>query len=171
MTDRSTRHPVPKDSTPTRLAILSAAVQALKHAGLDRFTIEAVARRAGVAKGLVLYHFESRRRLLRLCAAEVGSERERRLAAALGAGRGADAIDAVWEELLREEEDGTARAWLALGAAGVMEPPAERYGFENLAQRAVLDGCAAALAARVPADELHDAYHALWLALLDVAPG
>ena len=161
---------VPKDSTPNRLAILAAAVQALKHGGLDRFTIEAVARRAGVAKGLVLYHYESRRRLLRLCAAEVAAEREQRLGAALGTARGTAVVDAVWEELLRQEADGTARAWLTLGAAGVMEPPAERHGFEDLARRAVLDGCAAALAARVPADELHDAYHALWLALLEVAP-
>ena len=158
---------MPKDSTPTRLAILSAAVQALKRGGLDDFSIEAVARRAGVAKGLVLYHYESRRRLLQRCGAEVAAERARRFRLALGAGAGAAAVDAVWEELLRQEADGTARAWLSLSAAGYSPPPGSQ-GFEARARATILDGCAAGLAANQHQTEQRDAYNALCLALLEL---
>ena len=159
---------MPKDSAPTRSAILAAALQALKRGGFDAFSIDAVARRAGVAKGLVLYHFESRRRLLRLCADEIAAERARRLTRALASGPGAAGIDAVWKELMRQDEDGTARAWLSLCAAGIVAPATGNPGFEERARQAILDGCTAALAARAPATELRDAYNALWLALLDV---
>jgi len=159
---------MPKDSTPTRAAILAAALQILKRGGWDAFSIEAVARGAGVAKGLVLYHFESRRRLLRRCGAEIAAERARRLERALAAGPGTAGIDAAWNELLRQEEDGTTRAWLSLCAAGVIEARGDMV-FEERARGAILDGCAAALATRTPAGGLRDAYNALWLAVLDGA--
>src|SRR5574341_2649150 len=159
---------MPKDSTPTLAAILTAARQALNRGGLHEFSIEAVARGADVAKGLVLYHFESRRRLLRECAADIAAERSRRLAGALASRPGAAGLDAAWEELVRQEKEGTARAWLSLCAAGMVTGP-EGDDFEDRARQAILDGCTAALAARVPADEVRDAYEALWLALLHVA--
>ena len=59
---------MPKDSAPSRSAILAAAVHTLKRGGIEGFTLDGVARRAGVVKGLVLYHYGSRGRLLRyLC--------------------------------------------------------------------------------------------------------
>jgi AcrR family transcriptional regulator len=167
--DRKDRH-VPKDSAPTRSAILAAAVHTLKRAGLEGFTVEGVAGRAGVVKGLVLYHYASRSRLLRSAAAQLASERAAGLARTLAQGSGAAALDGCWEELRRQTEDGTTRAWLGLTAAGLIERPADRGGggFEATARQAVLDGCAAALAAGAPLAEVRDAYHALWLALLDV---
>lgn len=168
---------MPKDSAPTRSAILAAAVHALKRAGLEGFTIEGVARRAGVAKGLVLYHYASRGRLLRAAAAQVAGDRAAGIGRALAQGPGgrgawgAAAVDACWEELRRQAEDGTARAWLGLCAAGLIGPSDRKAGFEDTAQQAVLDGCTAALAAGAPLDELRDAYHALWLALLDLEQG
>lgn len=158
---------MPKDSTPTRQAILTAALQALKRGGFDDFSIEAVARRAGVAKGLVLYHFESRRRLLQRCGAELSSERARRLGQALTSASGAGRVDAMWEELLQQESDGTARAWLSLSAAGYSQP-AGSQDFETRARTTILDGCSASLAANGNPAELRDAYNALWLALLEI---
>ena len=158
---------MPKDSAPSRSAILAAAVHTLKRGGIEGFTLDGVARRAGVVKGLVLYHYGSRGRLLRTAAAEVASERAAGLANALARRSGTEAVDACWEELRRQAEDGTARAWLGLCAAGLI--PATAAGFEEAARQAVLDGCAAALAAGVPLADLRDAYHALWLALLDVS--
>jgi AcrR family transcriptional regulator len=158
---------MPKDSTPTRLAILAAAQQALKRGGLDDFSIETVARRAGVAKGLVLYHYGSRRRLLQRCGAELASERVRRLHQALASSQGAAGVDAVWDELLRQEADGTARAWLGLAAAGYA-PIAGAQDFEARARATILDGCAAALAANGNPEDLRDAFNAMWLALLEV---
>jgi AcrR family transcriptional regulator len=159
---------VPKDSAPTRSAILAAAVHVLKRAGLEGFSIEGVARRAGVAKGLVLYHYASRARLLRAAAAQVAAERAAGIGRALAKGPAAVGVDACWEELRRQAEDGTARAWLGLCAAGLIDPPDGQAGFEGAARQAVLDGCAAALAAGAPLGDLRDAYHALWLGLLEL---
>ena len=160
---------MPKDSSASRSAILAAAVHTLKHGGIEGFTLDAVARRAGVVKGLVLYHYESRGRLLRTAAAQVAGERAAGLASALAGGAGTVAVDACWEELRRQAEDGTARAWLGLCAAGLIDRPGSDAGFEGAARQAVLDGCAAALAAGAPLADLRDAYHALWLALLDLS--
>ncbi|HEV8264314.1 MAG TPA: TetR family transcriptional regulator [Gemmatimonadales bacterium] len=159
---------MPKDSAPTRTAILAAAVHTLKRAGLEGFTVEGVARRAGVVKGLVLYHYASRSRLLRSAAAQIATERAGGLARALAKGEGGSAgVDACWEELRRQTEDGTTRAWMGLCAAGLIERTDEG-GFEATARAALLDGCAAALAAGAPVQDVRDAYHALWLALLNL---
>jgi AcrR family transcriptional regulator len=166
--DHKDKH-VPKDSGPSRSAILAAAVHILKRGGIEGFTLDGVARRAGVAKGLLLYHYGSRGRLLRTAAAQVASERAAGLAGALARGAGTIAVDACWEELRRQAEDGTARAWLGLCAAGLIDRPSGDAGFEDAARQAVLDGCAAALAAGAPLADLRDAYHALWLALLDLS--
>lgn len=46
--------------TDTRVRILDAARELLAEAGLSAFTLDAVARRAGVSKGGVFYHFASK---------------------------------------------------------------------------------------------------------------
>jgi AcrR family transcriptional regulator len=159
---------VPKDATSTRATILAAAVHTLQRGGVEGFTLDAVARRAGVVKGLILYHYVSRSRLLRAAAAQVGAARDAAIAHALGSGRGMSGVDACWEELRRQAEDGTARAWLSLSAAGLIDRSARNAELEDAARAAVVDGCAAALATGVPLADARDAYNALWLALLEV---
>jgi AcrR family transcriptional regulator len=159
---------VPKDSGPTRSAILAAAVQTLQRGGIEGFTLDAVARRAGVVKGLLLYHYGSRSRLLRSAAGQIASARAAALERALASRSGMAGFDAGWEELRRQAEDGTARAWLGLCAAGLIDRTTSKSGFEGAARDAVMDGCTAALAAGVPLADVRDAYNALWLALLDV---
>jgi len=159
---------MPRDSTPARSAILAAALQTLRREGLDGFSIARVAQRAGVAKGLVLYHYASRQRLLARCGLEIESARAHRLAAALsGASGHAAAADACWAELRRQADDGTARAWLALSAAGIIDRSDNNEDLESLSRVLVLDGCAAALATRVPLQDVKDAFDAGWLALLE----
>ena len=160
---------VPKDSAPSRSAILAAAVHTLKRGGIEGFTLDGVARRAGVVKGLVLYHYGSRGRLLRMAATEVANQRAAGFAGALARGAGTEGVDACWDELRRQAEDGTARAWLGLCSAGLIEFTGGEGGFEGTARQAVLDGCTAALAAGAPLADLRDAYHALWLGLLDLS--
>jgi len=159
---------VPKDATATRSNILAAAVQTLQRFGVEGFTLDAVARRAGVVKGLVLYHYASRGRLLRAAASQIADARGGAISRALDSGSGMAGVDACWEELRRQAEDGTARAWLSLCAAGLIDRSARNAGFEDAARTAVVDGCAVALATGVPLAEARDAYDALWLALLDV---
>lgn len=158
---------VPRDATSTRAAILSAAVHTLQRSGVDGFTLDAVAHRAGVVKGLIVYHYASRGRLLRAAASQIADARESAIRRALSSGSGMVAVDACWEELRRQAEDGTARAWLSLCAAGLIDRSDRNDGFEEAARAAAVDGCAVALASGVPVADARDAYHALWLALLD----
>ena len=159
---------MPKDSSSTRSGILAAAVETLRRGGIEGFTLDAVAQRAGVVKGLVLYHYASRSRLLRAAAARVAETRTAAITRVLGSGSGLAALDACWDELRRQAEDGTARAWLSLCAAGLIDRSVNNGGFEEAAWDALIDGCAAALATGVPLADARDAYDALWLALLDV---
>ena len=160
---------MPRDSTPARSAILAAALHTLRRVGLDGFSIAAVAQRAAVAKGLVLYHFGSRRQLLARCGSAIADERARRLAAAQAVGSGAAAADACWEELLSQESDGTARAWLTLCSADVIDRSTRHADFEETARAMLLDGCAVAIATGAPLQEVRDAFDTGWLALLDLA--
>jgi AcrR family transcriptional regulator len=158
---------VPKDSRPTRETILAAAAQTLQRDGIEGFTLDAVARRSGVVKGLLLYHFGSRARLLGAAAGRIADARAAGLKAALARGTGVGSLDACWDELRRQTEDGTTRAWLGVCAAGLVDRANEAEGFEAAARSALLDGCAVALAAGVPLQHARDAYDALWLALLE----
>ena len=160
---------MPKDATSTRSAILTAAVQTLQRAGVEGFTLDAIARRAGVVKGLVLYHFGSRARLLRAAAQEVHQTRTAALHKALERGAGMGALDACWDELRRQAEDGTARAWLSIAGAGLVDRSASDGTFEEAAEHAVLDGCTAALLSGVPLADVRAAYDALWLALIEMS--
>jgi AcrR family transcriptional regulator len=159
---------MPKDASATRSAILTAAVQTLQRGGVEAFTLDAVARRAGVVKGLILYHYASRARLLRLAATQIAEARHGAITRALTSAPGAAGVDACWAELRRQAEDGTSRAWLSLCAAGLIDRSARDGGFEDAARDAVIDGCAASLASGVSLADARDAYNALWLALLDV---
>lgn len=158
---------MPKDASSTRATILSAAVQTLQRSGVEGFTLDAVARRAGVVKGLILYHYASRGRLLRAAAAQIADERDGAIRRALDSGSGMAGVDACWDELRRQAEDGTARAWFSLCAAGLIDRSARNSGFEEAARAAAVDGCAVALASGVPLADARDAYNALRLALLD----
>jgi len=167
--DHQDNNNVPKDASSTRAGILSAAVQTLQRAGVEGFTLDAVAKRAGVVKGLVLYHYTSRGRLLRAAAALIADTRDAAIVKALATGAGMKGVDACWEELRRHAEDGTTRAWLSLCASGLIDRSARNLGLDAAAQLAAVDGCAVALASGIPLADARDAYNALWLALLEIA--
>jgi AcrR family transcriptional regulator len=158
---------VPKDASTTRATILAAAVHTLQRSGVEGFSLDAIARRAGVVKGLLLYHYASRSRLLGAAASHLSAARDAAIAKALASGSTAG-LDACWEILRRQTEDGTARAWLSLCAAGLIDRSTRNAGLEESARDAIVDGCTAALVAGVPLADARDAYDALWLALLEV---
>lgn len=155
---------MPRDGTATRSAILEAALGLLREGGLPAFSVERVAVRADVAKGLVLYHYGSRARLIETCGKRLEDDRTARLHAA-ASGAGITAVDALWSELARQQDDGTARGWLSLAAIGAVSFPADADVVAQ-ARRSLLDGCAAALAAGVDRAAVREAYEALALALL-----
>lgn len=157
---------MPKDGGPTRRRILDAALQVLRTGGIEAFSVEAVARGAVVAKGLVIYHFGSRAELLRQCGIALRADRAQRLALARNSAPGVRGIDACWAELRRQTADGTTRAWLGLLAAGAASPG--DVGADSIVTEGLLDGCAIALAAGVAEESVREAHDALWLAALQV---
>jgi hypothetical protein len=116
-----------------------------------------------------LYHFGSRQQLLASCGLATAEDRSRRLAVARAGGSGAASADACWEELRRQDADGTARAWLALCSAGLIDRSTKQTDFEETARQMLLDGCAAAIATGGPLQEVREAFDTGWLALLDLA--
>lgn len=83
-----------EDALETRETILNAAFRVARGGG-GRFTVDAVAREAGVSKGAVLHHFPSKEAL-------AGGMLEQQL----------DEFDALIERRLAEEPEGETGRWL-----------------------------------------------------------
>ena len=53
-----------RTSSQTRESIFEACSQILRHEGLTNLTLQAVANEAGISKGGLLYHFETKEALV-----------------------------------------------------------------------------------------------------------
>ena len=96
--------------------IVEAAGTVLVRDGLERWTVDRVAREAGCAKGLVHYHFSSKWELLAVVAGAMRRERAERRRRALSVG-GAEGLDELWNTLVAEVDSGEHTAWLALASS------------------------------------------------------
>ncbi len=166
-------------------AILSAAIEVLSLHGLNNWTVEEVASRARCAKGLINYHYRSRQELLLRAAETLRDDRQARRLAALRSS-GAPALDRLLGAVVEEVESGRFAAWLALAAA---DPPLRRAASDPGAGAALaaaagrslgwdpppgaahvipsaLDGLALRLLQGAPAEEVEEAWHRVWLALV-----
>jgi AcrR family transcriptional regulator len=166
-------------------AITAAATRVLLRHGLQEWSVERVATEAGCAKGLVHYHHGTKRALLARVGETMARGRQSRRIEALS-GSGADALDRLWQVLLREVRGGEWAAWTALLAEPSIARPSEPPdGLTALAvalgrslelptlrteearlASAALDGFQLALHLGAPEESVHEAYHRLWLALL-----
>lgn len=169
-------------------AIVHAAVRVLIRSGLNKWTVDEVARQAGCAKGLVNYHHRSKEHLLRLAAQTLRDDRwASRLAAVTD--RRADALDRLWATLLEEVRVGRFAAWLSCLASPPLREaaatlPAQSQAFAlALAQslgigdqlpgtagmiEAALDGLELRLLQGVPAAQAEEAYHQSLLVALEM---
>ena len=168
--------------------IVDSARGVLIKKGLDRWTIDAVAREAGCAKGLVHYHHGTKARLLAEVAAQLSRRRFQQRRAALER-PGAQGLDSLWEVLATNVASGTTAAWASLlgyplsrEATGLAPSEEELRALANtiekslalpslataqaLALLAALDGFEIALLSQAEPDAVHDAYHRFWLALI-----
>lgn len=165
--------------------ITTAATAVLLRDGLQKWSVDRVASEAGCAKGLVPYHHGSKKALLAAVAANLARARQVRRLAALN-GRGATALDDLWQALVEEVRSGEWAAWAALVAEpGINTPgdsPADLALLATAIGRALevpplraeearlsvaaLDGFQSALHLGAPEETIHEAYHRLWLALL-----
>jgi AcrR family transcriptional regulator len=165
--------------------ITAAAARVLLREGLQGWSVDLVAAEAGCAKGLVHYHHGSKKQLLVRVAELLTRERQARRTAALSES-GAEALDQLWNTLEGEVRSGAWGAWAVVtaepGIAAPTEAPAGTAAFSSAVRRALdlptlrpedarlaeaaLDGFQLALARGAPREQVREAYHRLWLALL-----
>jgi AcrR family transcriptional regulator len=171
-----------------KLQIVDHATALLIERGLAGWSLDALAARAGCAKGLLLYHHRSKADLLARVATQLRIERQRRRLEGVKLG-GPAAIDALWLMLLEETSSGRSVAWLslvALAEPGVREctrstreevrdlgkATAAAFDLEGEAAdlgrvvAAALDGFGVDLLVDGNEAELREAYHRHWLGLL-----
>lgn len=89
----------------TRARILAAAEDLACEVGPTRISIEAVAARAGVSKGGLLYHFHTKHDLLRALVAEHAVEMQRALVAACAADGGPLDLAQAYLRIVRAKLD------------------------------------------------------------------
>jgi len=97
-----------------RERILEKAEELVKQKGSAPVTIEQVARSAGVAKGLVHYHFKTKQGLMKAVAYRIAAARERNWTEAFDADTPTAALECTWSLLTHESESGAIRAWNSL---------------------------------------------------------
>ncbi|MGH2625302.1 MAG: TetR family transcriptional regulator [Anaerolineales bacterium] len=165
----------------SRSVLITAAVNVLAHEGLTRCSVQAVAARAGCAKGLMNYHFRSKHELLAAVAARLAHDRAEGRLQALRT-HGTRGLDALWEVLVDEIASGEARAWMALlverriprdlhlearvadAAAAALRLPPGSVPPDALV--AGLDGLQLRLIQGCDPVTLRDTYDRLWLSLV-----
>lgn len=169
-----------------RDAIIGATQAILADGGLTECSVERISGRSGCAKGLINYHFRSKRQLLGEVAQSMSRTRFERRYRALGQS-GTAALDALWQVLVEEVETGEARGWRALlgdpwtfrqialsndqltdlAGAAARALAVEDGSFNGPVIGAALEGLQLEmLRGRDPA-ELRDGFDSLWLALLE----
>jgi AcrR family transcriptional regulator len=94
--------------------ILEKAEDLVKRKGSEPVTVEDVARSAGVAKGLIHYHFKTKQGLMKAVACRIAAARARNWSQAFDAETPTAALERTWTLLTEESESGTVRAWNSL---------------------------------------------------------
>ncbi len=100
--------------TVARESILEAAIRCLCRVPAGSLTVDAIAREAGCAKGLVHYHFKTKSALFAAAAERLWANRTERWTEALSHGDPKEAIDRSWTLLTEEAEQGITKACASL---------------------------------------------------------
>ncbi len=97
-----------------RESILEKAEELVKRKGSESVTVEDVARSAGVAKGLIHYHFKTKQGLMKAVACRIAADRAQSWSQAFDAETPTAALERTWTLLTEESESGTLKAWNSL---------------------------------------------------------
>jgi AcrR family transcriptional regulator len=187
---------VSKQRGKARETILESAESLVKKHGATAVTVDAVAKAAGAAKGLVHYHFKTKQGLLSAVAERLTTSRTSKWKAALRPGAAESAAESSWQLLTIESASGVTLAWQTLLHPGSAVPDqaatshvsdfssslgsalsqlfADDMGLVPTVptaeigwlMAAVIDGVGLQLLAGVSEEQLHGAYAAAWLGLL-----
>lgn len=177
------------DASVSKEAIVEGTVAVLADGKLTDWTVDSVAAKVRCAKGLVLYHFQSKDGLLLLAAERVRENHASRRIRGLQDHRGTQALDRLWEELTKEVRSGAFGLWVTL----VGHPPTRKAaartaahdrGFIAAAAKALgmaqepgslalapsaLDGFGLELLQGRPPADVRDRFDAFWLGVLSEA--
>ena len=165
--------------------MINAGVSVISKNGLNKCSIDAVSAHTGCAKGLINYHFGTKRGLLERIAQRIRDDRHDAVLGALVPG-GSMALDALWLVMTAGASSGRTRAWLALLAHPPTTPEAQPTGAQIRSLRitvakalgvpearidptllqAGLEGIEVRLQCGVDPSEARESYDRFWLALL-----
>ena len=165
--------------------ILASSVDLLKQASLTTWSIDGCARRARCAKGLAIHYFKGRDGLLKASAEELIRRRTISWRESISSG-GITALDRLWDRLVDDARDGSARAIIELRLAGITGaslPPADAGQLLAALARAleaplsqlpsaailepVLEGYLLALIAGGGVEEVRNAFFGYWLSCIE----
>ncbi len=148
-----------RDSEKSRELIIESAERFLKKHGAGTVTVDAIAKEAGCAKGLIHYHFKTKNGVIKGAAKRLAETRKRRWTEAFEAPSPQEAIDRTWQVLTKESTDGTLRAWFSLVGSklALTEPTVKEI--DELFSRGLRDASLRMLAnsglvAKVPSSEI-----------------
>jgi len=163
--------------------------------------LRSVAKAAETAKGLVHYHFKTKRALMEAVADRLAAGRQAAWKAALEDDQSEGAVAASWTLLTQESATGVSRAWLSLIGPGSPVPDQEvkkmvesfNWSLGQAAARmldreldlrpsipieelgpllgAIVDGMSVRLSSGGDPDVLGGAYAAAWLGILSLSKG
>lgn len=127
-----------------RAQIVAALLGVIARQGYEKATIQAIAREAGLAPGLIHYHFENKRAILVALVSAMAAAARERFEAVLGEARRADErLRAYLQARLGLGEGATpdaVAAWVMIGAEAVRQPEVrEVYAAAVAAERALLE--------------------------------
>lgn len=126
---------MPSRTEISKESILNAARAAIMEQGAHRVTVDGVAGRAGCAKGLVHYHFKTKRGVLEQVAERLVEERCLAWRNALSSASPREAIKRAWALLADESDQGTVLAWTSLlGPEGPLADRTTRDSLTRFAQ-------------------------------------
>ena len=103
-----------RDPEQAKRSIIEAATAELCERGAATATVEAVAKRAGCAKGLVLYHFKTKQSLFESAGSAIAATRAANWTTSFEGGSPTETIDKTWELLTTESTNGVTLAWSSL---------------------------------------------------------
>jgi len=141
----------PSNTAERRAEIVDALLSVMSRTGYEQATIALIARAAGLAPGLLHYHFQTKQAILIALVERIVARRDQRLAARLSAAGGEPRgqllafIDA--HVALGDDADPrTVAAWVVVGAEAVRQPEVRALYTEAIASslaraRALVAAC------------------------------
>lgn len=131
--------PRPSNTTERREQIVQGLMRVMARTGYERATVQAIADEAGLAPGLVHYHFESKQAVLLALvdhlAALVRARWERRLVAGCTARERLAAFVDAHVELGADADRSAVACWVALGAEAAHQPEVRELWAGVVAER------------------------------------